>query len=111
MQCFCVYVVSEAVSEIVDIKIFLGEHAPTPPSLGILTHPTCQTILYPIPPLLFFSVSTPTFQSWDFQWPQLDTHQKYFIVKGHYLISTELKKMFHSILEEPRGAVLKGVKN
>ena len=28
----------EAVSEVVNFKIFLGEHAPRPPSLGVLLH-------------------------------------------------------------------------
>ena len=33
---------SEAVSKIVNFKVFLGEHAPRPPSFSVLTHTTTQ---------------------------------------------------------------------
>ena len=37
----------EAVSEVENLKIFLGEHAPDPPSLGMLSHAT-NSILAPL---------------------------------------------------------------
>ena len=40
----------ETVSEVVNVKFFMGKHAPRPPSLGKLLHakisPLCEKILY-----------------------------------------------------------------